>query len=153
MRLNDPAGELALAARLGARFGAVTSTFRTVAHNRAVGGVPNSYHLRGQAIDIARRPGVSHLAIDAAYRHAGFRLIESLDEGDHSHLAFLTASEALLAAHGIAIGSTNWRIVEAPAGVPTQAAAAVPKHTLRADDHGTLEPVPVLRSDVGVVRR
>jgi hypothetical protein len=66
----------------------VTSTYRSPQHNRAVGGVPNSYHLRGRAIDIARRPGVSHWQIAAAFRKAGYQLIESLDEGDHSHFAF-----------------------------------------------------------------
>ncbi|CAA9515887.1 MAG: hypothetical protein AVDCRST_MAG91-1880, partial [uncultured Sphingomonadaceae bacterium] len=48
----------------------------------------NSYHLRGRAIDIARRPGVRHADLEAAYRKAGYSLIESLDEGDHSHFAF-----------------------------------------------------------------
>ena len=83
-----PALEMREVADLGARFGIVTSTHRSVAHNRQVGGVPNSYHLRNRAIDIARRPGVTHRQIDAAYRAAGYRLIESLDEGDHSHFAF-----------------------------------------------------------------
>ena len=77
--------------RVGGRWGRVTSTLRSPAHNRRVGGVPNSYHLRGQAIDIARNPGVSHGEIAAAYRQAGFQLIESLDEGDHSHFAFAGA--------------------------------------------------------------
>jgi Peptidase M15 len=79
---------LAAAASLAARWGRVTSTARSVEHNRAVGGVPNSYHLLGRAIDIARRPGVTHAMIAAAYRSAGYRLVESLDEGDHSHFAF-----------------------------------------------------------------
>ena len=66
----------------------MTSTIRSVAHNRAVGGVRNSWHLSGRAIDIARRPGVTHAQIAAAFRNAGYYLIESLDEGDHSHFAF-----------------------------------------------------------------
>ena len=70
------------------RWGHVTSTFRSPEHNRAVGGVANSFHLSGRAIDIARAPGVRHHQIDAALRSAGFRLVESLDEGDHSHFAF-----------------------------------------------------------------
>ena len=73
---------------IGSRFGRVTSTIRSRARNRAVGGVPNSWHLSGRAVDIARAPGVSHVQIADAYRSAGFRLIESLDEGDHSHFAF-----------------------------------------------------------------
>ena len=73
---------------MAAQWGRVTSTWRSAAHNRAVGGVPNSYHLRGRAIDIARRPGVTHSMIAAAFRNAGYQLVESLDEGDHSHFAF-----------------------------------------------------------------
>ena len=81
---------LAAAASLGSRWGRVTSTWRSPEHNRRVGGVRNSFHLSGRAIDIARRPGVSHWQIAAAFRNAGYRLIESLDEGDHSHFAFGT---------------------------------------------------------------
>src|SRR3982751_1085060 len=84
----DPIGSSTGAARVAAVFGTITSTFRSVAHNRAVGGVPNSYHLLGRAIDIVRRRGITHHQIDAALRSAGFSLIESLDEGDHSHFAF-----------------------------------------------------------------
>lgn len=78
---------LGAATNLGKRFGTVTSTVRTVKHNRDVGGVANSYHLTGHAIDIARRPGVTHAQIEQAYRNAGYHILESLDEGDHSHLA------------------------------------------------------------------
>lgn len=85
------------AERIASMFGVISSTFRTVAHNREVGGVPNSYHLRGRAIDIVRRPGVTHSQIAAALRGAGFVLIESLDEHDHSHFAFAPAEAALSA--------------------------------------------------------
>ena len=81
------------ASSLGSQYGIVTSTYRNPAHNRRVGGAPNSYHLSNRAIDIARRPGVTHRQIDAAYRAAGYRLIESLDEGDHSHFAFASQGE------------------------------------------------------------
>ena len=81
-------GNLGGAANIGSQWGRVTSTYRTPQHNRRVGGVRNSYHLSGRAIDIARRPGVSHTQIAAAFRNAGYHLIESLDEGDHSHFAF-----------------------------------------------------------------
>jgi hypothetical protein len=83
-----PALDLAPIKKIGAEFGTVTSTKRDPKHNRDVGGVPNSYHLSGHAIDIARHKGVSHAAIKAAYENAGYKLIESLDEGDHSHFAF-----------------------------------------------------------------
>lgn len=81
-------GNLRAAAGIGSSWGRVTSTYRTPEHNRRVGGVRNSWHTHGRAIDIARRPGVSHSQIAAAFRNAGYRLIESLDEGDHSHFAF-----------------------------------------------------------------
>lgn len=109
---------------IGSRWGRVTSTFRSAAHNRRVGGVANSYHLRGRAIDIARRAGVSHWQIAAAYRAAGYNLLESLDEGDHSHFAFGSPGEMkrhyqgpkpqmVLAKAGEV---TEWRIVYATSG-------------------------------------
>jgi hypothetical protein len=116
---SGTAVDMAEVSRIGSRWGQVTSTYRTPAHNRRVGGVANSYHLRNRAIDIARRPGVSHSQIVAAYRAAGYSLAESLDEGDHTHLAF--------GAPGgwngprpqmVAVKSgekTEWRIVYAPA--------------------------------------
>ena len=110
------------AVRLAAAYGAITSTWRSVAHNRAVGGVPNSYHLQGRAIDIARKPGVTHRQIEAALRTAGYSLIESLDEGDHSHFAFGGPGE--YKHHGprpqmviAKVGEkTEWRIIYAPSG-------------------------------------
>lgn len=114
------------AIRIAAAFGAITSTWRSVEHNRLVGGVPNSYHLQGRAIDIARRAGVTHRQIDAALRTAGYNLIESLDEGDHSHFAF---------------GPAKGRVEPLPATLqyappPAPMPPALPR--LAADDHGTL---------------
>lgn len=122
-------GSLAGAARIGAEYGRVTSTFRSPEHNRDVGGVRNSYHLLGRAIDIVPRPGVSHAAIADAYRRAGYHLVESLNEGDHSHFAFSFGAGALrpvsyaassLRDSGrgkIDTGSlTNFKIVYAPGG-------------------------------------
>jgi hypothetical protein len=117
----EPVGSSAGAAKVAAVFGTITSTFRTVAHNRAVGGVPNSYHLLGRAIDIVRRRGVTHHQIEAALRSAGFLLVESLDEGDHSHFAFAPAVTAV----------TPKSTVPEPPPLP-----APPK--LLADVHGTL---------------
>ena len=104
---------------LGTRWGRVTSTYRSPSHNRRVGGVANSYHLRNRAIDIARRPGVSHWQIAAAYRAAGYFLVESLDEGDHSHFAFGTGAAAsrrssFMQAASRSAEVTNWRVVTAP---------------------------------------
>ncbi|MEO7634303.1 MAG: D-Ala-D-Ala carboxypeptidase family metallohydrolase [Sphingomicrobium sp.] len=109
---------LGAAASLGAHWGRVTSLRRSPEHNRQVGGVRNSYHLSGRAIDIARRPGVSHASIAAAYRNAGYALVESLDEGDHSHFAFgSNGGHALLRApraNSQVAGATQWRMVAAP---------------------------------------
>lgn len=101
---------------LGARWGTVTSTYRSPERNRRVGGARNSYHLRGRAIDIARRAGVSHSQIAAAYRSAGYRLVESLDEGDHSHFAFGTGAAPVRARPAVERTAevTSWRIVTAP---------------------------------------
>jgi hypothetical protein len=84
----EKAPSIRSASDFGSKWGVVTSVFRSPEHNRLVGGVPNSFHLSGQAVDIARRPGVRHSEIEAAFRKAGYLLIESLDEGDHSHFAF-----------------------------------------------------------------
>jgi hypothetical protein len=116
-------------ARIGSQWGRVTSMHRTREHNRRVGGVPNSYHLAGRAMDIARRPGVSHWQIAAALRNAGYHLIESLDEGDHSHFAFggpgSGSREIRMASSGrreirakmVTDGlSPGWKVVYAPTG-------------------------------------
>lgn len=107
--------DLRAVAGLGSQWGRVTSTIRSVAHNRAVGGVRNSWHLSGRAIDIARRAGVTHAQIAAAYRNAGYYLVESLDEGDHSHFAFGSgvgyASQARTVRQAGASASTQWKIV------------------------------------------
>ena len=102
-------------ADLGSQWGRVTSTIRSVAHNHAVGGVRNSWHLSGRAVDIARRPGVTHAQIAAAFRNAGYYLIESLDEGDHSHFAFGGGGSYLSQARAVrpasSSSSTQWKIV------------------------------------------
>ncbi|MBB3764345.1 D-Ala-D-Ala carboxypeptidase family metallohydrolase [Sphingomicrobium lutaoense] len=107
--------DLGAVASLGGQYGRVTSLRRSPEHNRRVGGVPNSHHIRGRAIDIARRAGVTHGQIDAAYRRAGYRLIESLDEGDHSHFAF---GDPLAPRPSVQIVGgnepTKWRIITPP---------------------------------------
>lgn len=105
--------------QLGSRWGRVTSTYRSPEHNRRVGGVANSYHLRNRAIDIARRPGVRHAEIVAAYRAAGYSLAEALDEGDHTHIAFGTSRRRAPGAQAQIVAvqageKTEWRIVYAP---------------------------------------
>jgi hypothetical protein len=109
--IRGGAGSLSSAARVGGLWGRVTSTLRSPAHNRAVGGVPNSYHLRGRAIDIARRPGVTHSQIAAAFRNAGYRIVESLDEGDHSHFAFAWGGSTQVASLPDRRELTSWGVV------------------------------------------
>jgi hypothetical protein len=117
---NGRAVNIGAIAAIGASWGRVTSTRRSPEHNRRVGGVRNSFHLSGRAIDIARRAGVSHSAIAAAFRHAGYNLIESLDEGDHSHFAFGSAGERHATIYaprgmtGLSAAGTQWKIVSAP---------------------------------------
>ena len=123
------------AAVVAANYGAVTSIFRTVEHNRAVGGVANSDHLLGRAIDVARRPGVTHGMIAAALQRAGFVMVESLDEGDHSHFAFASTS----------ITPTHPEVTVAAAMVKQPEKPKYPE--ILADDHGTLRidlPAPQL---------
>jgi hypothetical protein len=104
-------------AGLGSQWGRVTSTYRSPAHNRRVGGVRNSFHLSGRAIDIARRPGVTHSQIAAAYRNAGYHLIESLDEGDHSHFAFGSPGSLARVRMDQRREATSWRVVSAASAV------------------------------------
>jgi hypothetical protein len=119
--LPAASSNLSNAAAIAARMGRVTSTHRSPARNRMVGGVRNSYHLSGRALDVVPRSGVRHSQIEAALLNAGYRLRESLDEGDHSHFAFDFGGErrARLAitptrAPALAPVNTGWKIVYAP---------------------------------------
>ena len=114
------------AAAVAASYGAITSTYRSVAHNRAVGGVANSYHLTGRAIDVARKRGVTHGQVAAALQRAGYVMVESLDEGDHSHFAFAGTRTI-----------SNATTVTLAAAKPAKPAKPSPPPVL-ADDHGTL---------------
>jgi hypothetical protein len=91
--------------QIGAKYGTVTSTTRSTKHNREVGGVSNSFHRDyghgGHAIDIVRGKGVTHKEIATAYQNAGYNLVESLDEGDHSHFAFGSGPAQAHASGGI----------------------------------------------------
>ncbi|HEX8257317.1 MAG TPA: D-Ala-D-Ala carboxypeptidase family metallohydrolase [Allosphingosinicella sp.] len=119
LRLSAPVS-IGAVASIGGRWGRVTSTLRSPQHNRRVGGARNSYHIRGRAIDIARRAGVRHAEIAAAFRAAGYHLVESLDEGDHSHFAFggptraRPFQSAATSARAASADVTQWRVVSAP---------------------------------------
>lgn len=62
----------------------VTSGLRTPERNAQVGGVPNSYHLTGQARDIA--PPSTPQAAQQVRQYAAQHGLEIIDEGDHWHL-------------------------------------------------------------------
>lgn len=111
------------AVAITARMGRVTSTYRSPARNRYVGGVRNSYHLSGRAIDVVPRSGVRHRDIETALLNAGYRLQESLDEGDHSHFAFdLAGDSAGRLATSARVpappaAGTRWKVVYAPGAI------------------------------------
>jgi len=67
-------------------FGRMSSGRRTVEGNRAVGGVPNSDHLRGDAADFVPAHGQSMRQLfEQARRHFPGAIV--LNEGDHVHVA------------------------------------------------------------------
>lgn len=75
----------------------VTSAQRNPQHNAEVGGVPNSMHLSGQAVDITipqSMAGMSRQQREAAVRQQlaqafpGFNPSEVIDEGDHIHIGW-----------------------------------------------------------------
>lgn len=70
---------------IGAR---VTSGYRSFEHNKEVGGQPNSYHLTGNARDIAKTKGMTLGKVVSALKEQGYDVVEKLDEGDHFHVAW-----------------------------------------------------------------
>lgn len=66
----------------------ITSRTRTPERNRAVGGSPNSYHLRGQAFDLTPGPGQTMAQLEAQLRQSGLPFQELINEGDHVHVAW-----------------------------------------------------------------
>jgi len=59
----------------------VTSGKRSVEQNAAVGGVPSSYHITGEAIDV--RKGKNYQQVKEFYKKNGYKPI---DEGNHLHV-------------------------------------------------------------------
>lgn len=64
----------------------VTSGYRSHTHNKRVGGVPNSYHTKGRAIDFVLPKGKNKEAI-AIIKSLNIPTIELIDEGNHIHIA------------------------------------------------------------------
>lgn len=63
----------------------ITSARRSAGQNKAVGGVPTSYHLTGQAVDVRTR-GKSAEEIKILKQHFRSQGFEVIDEGDHLHV-------------------------------------------------------------------
>lgn len=61
----------ALRKRLGVPF-TPNSAYRSIAHNKKVGGSPNSMHLHGKAFDIPIKKGMTREQIKLAARSEGF---------------------------------------------------------------------------------
>ncbi len=63
----------------------ITSQYRTPEHNAAVGGVPNSLHTMGEAVDFKPPAGTTLPQIRAALESRGLPISELIDEGTHVH--------------------------------------------------------------------
>jgi hypothetical protein len=81
----DNVGDFALAAYryCKATGGSVTSWGRTPKHNKAVKGVPNSYHITFKAVDVVYDKRPSLIDAESLAAAQGLRLIR---EKDHDHL-------------------------------------------------------------------
>ncbi len=64
----------------------LTSAFRCPAHNRAVGGVPDSAHTKGLAVDIRCIDSHSRFVLIRALLDVGFRRIEAAPTWIHVDL-------------------------------------------------------------------
>lgn len=63
----------------------VSSGHRTVAHNRAVGGARNSFHIKGEALDLVKGPSCKKTYLElarVAYQYYGGVIIYK----DHIHV-------------------------------------------------------------------
>lgn len=65
----------------------ITSGLRSAAHNAAVGGVPNSAHLSGNAVDFVPQGMATSQAVQKI-ASAGVPFDQLIDEGSHVHLAW-----------------------------------------------------------------
>lgn len=63
----------------------VTSTVRSPLHNKEVGGVPDSMHLNGQAVDFVLPKGTTFAQVQARLKQANLPTTELINEGDHVH--------------------------------------------------------------------
>jgi hypothetical protein len=107
----------------------VTSGARTPEHNAAVGGVPNSYHLKGQAVDLKPPAGMTTGQFAAAIKASGIPLEEVIDEGNHVHVAWADGAQAPAGPELLRKGNPEAKTKDAPSG-----------YRYKAD--GALEPIP-----------
>lgn len=63
----------------------ITSQERSAVHNAAVGGVPDSMHLTGQAMDFVLPKGMTAAQVKSQLVAQGYPITEFLDEGNHVH--------------------------------------------------------------------
>lgn len=97
----DPTAGVSALTSMGAK---VTSAQRSPEHNAAVGGVPNSRHLTGQAVDLVPPPNMTmaQLEAEARQRMPGARV---LNEGTHVHVQWDGAQPAPRTAAGDPAGT------------------------------------------------
>lgn len=73
----------------------VNSGYRSPALNKAVGGVANSQHMKGQAADITTGKAESNRKLFALIRDGGFDFDQLIDEADGTwiHVSYVSLSE------------------------------------------------------------
>lgn len=73
----------------------VNSGYRSPALNKAVGGVANSQHMKGQAADITTGNAESNRKLFALIRDGGFDFDQLIDEADGTwiHVSYVSPSE------------------------------------------------------------
>lgn len=73
----------------------VNSGYRSPALNKAVGGVANSQHIKGQAADITTGKAESNRKLLALIRDGGFDFDQLIDEADETwiHVSYVSPSE------------------------------------------------------------
>lgn len=102
---TEPQGDWLAAVSAAAPDAQVTSGYRTAEHNKAVGGVPTSRHLSGQAVDLVPRPGETMAQLYA--RVSKVPGVKAINEGDHVHVQATGGGQAQGGARVIAQGAPN----------------------------------------------